>query len=53
MLILGAATPVFKLSVSCFPLNPCPSSPIHLCQDYMYKVYSALQYLGIILSDYT
>lgn len=27
MLTLGAATPVFKLSVSCFPLNPCPSSP--------------------------
>lgn len=47
MLILGAATPVFKLSVSCFPLTH-PS-----CQDYMYTVHSALQYLGIILSDYT
>lgn len=51
MLILGAATPVFKLSVSCFPLNPCPSSPIHLAKTTC--IYSALQYLGIIQPDYT
>lgn len=45
MLILGAATPVFKLSVSCFPLNPCRSSPTHLAKNYP-STYSALQYLG-------
>lgn len=47
MLILGAATPVFKLSVSCFPLNPCPSSPTHIAKNLSCPT------VGIMQPDHT
>lgn len=47
MLILGAATPVFKLSVSCFPLNPCPSSPTQIAKNLSCPT------VGIMQPDHT